>query len=163
MRASLTAVLATALFAAAAAAQPASYGTFGQGCPSPATRRTPALAVEGIPRLGKAFTVAVDDGGRAPGTFLDLLVTGASNNAFGPFVLPWNAPFLSPCPLRVSPDVLVPIAPGQPLSVSFLVPNDLNLLGLTFYQQWFVAWQPAGGGTGFAFGATEGGVGVLGL
>jgi hypothetical protein len=159
-------VLATAIAlaaAAAAAAQQASYTTFGQGCPPIFTRSSPTLITEGVPQLGNAFTVAVEDGGRAPvGRYWDWLLVGTSNTSWNGVPLPlWSAP-LAGCPLLVSPDIVLPVVPGAPRSFGFSVPNDPRLTGVKIYQQWVIGWA-TGTSPPVLFSASNGGIAELGI
>ncbi len=155
------AILTALGLALPALGQSGTYSFFGTGCSSGVSAQPPRLVQEGPLRPGKAFTVAVEDGGRAAaGTFVDVLLTGTSNTVWSSFALPVSLAALGPCPLRVSPDAVLLVPPG-PLSVAITIPNNVGLVGFTFYQQWVTAWIPSGA-TQAAFSLSDGGVGVVG-
>lgn len=111
---------------------PASYTTFGQGCPS-SLGITTLNAVQ-LPRLGSTMLVILD---RLPQNAC-FMITGFSDttSAFGSLPLSL-APFGAPgCLGRVSIDsnVLLVGSNGNALS-SMTVPNILSLMGAQLYQQ----------------------------
>ena len=61
------------------------------------------------------------------------------------------------CPLRVSPDLIMPI---KTLTTAFELPNSTLLLGTRFYQQAIGAWGFGDQPTEWA--SSRGGVGVIG-
>ena len=137
------------LLAGAANAQSASYTLFGQSCQG---GTTPALAVQGLPRLGQTFRV--DYVGHSGRGFIGqlsfdhhpILVTGASSTAVGGVPLPFAVPpgltgGVPGCTLYVSLDVVTPmplVTGGYLTSVPFAVPNVPALLGRSVFHQWLL-------------------------
>src|SRR5262249_12479834 len=117
-----------------------SYVTFGAGCPG--SLGVPTLTPTALPRIGNTMTVNID---RLP-LQVALMMVGLSNtnSGFGP--LPMNlANFGMPgCSGRVSPDVTVIVAGGNPATFSLALPGNTQLLGMRFYQQ-ALAFDPLAG------------------
>jgi len=154
-----------AALAGAAPAQLATYGYFGTpgtvGCGPFGDQVTHTAA--NLPRIGTTFTVDVpaSNGDCSYLCNLRLFATGLSNTSFQGVPLPIATP--GGCgQLRISLDLieLMPIgsATGASFPTSLGIPNNPNLVGMTFYQQSVsltyilgglnaVAWGRAGEGT----------------
>jgi hypothetical protein len=126
-----------------APASPASYATFGSGCAG--SGGTPALAAAAgqLPWLGEAFTLELSS---LPSNAAALVLFGASRTSWPPFPLPLAlGPYGMPgCTLFASGEAMFPAATsGSGGSLGFVVPNATSLVGLTFFNQAFVADPPA--------------------
>lgn len=166
MRTHIHLILASVLtmFAVPAAAQSGSYSFFGGGC----TASTVPFYAPAVPRLGQRFAVesGVSDGeGCADGCTNYYVLTGDSSASFRGVPLPLDlTPFgLPTCGLlRVS---VLHVARTQGSNarnlgeVVFPIPNDLGLLGVTFFQQVLVV---SCGMCGCSRLLSRGGVGVIG-
>ncbi|MEO6593976.1 MAG: hypothetical protein ABIP94_04410 [Planctomycetota bacterium] len=136
----------------------ATYAIFGPGCPG--TAGVPSNTISAPPRLGQSSVITF---GNLPPPVVAFAIVGLSStvSAFGP--LPLNlAPLGIPgCQGRVSPDVLLGLvgASGS-ATLPFTTPNQIGLLGFTFFTQALVI-DP----TLNAFGASisDAAVGVVGL
>ncbi|MFT4840536.1 MAG: hypothetical protein ACJAUC_004871 [Planctomycetota bacterium] len=118
---------------------PASYASFGTGCPN--SIGTAQLINSVLPRLGQTMIVNVTN---MP-VGLGLMITGASNQTSTLGFLPADltAFGLPGCDLRVSLDLTDGIITfGTTGSWSLAIPNQTNLLGSQFYQQAFVFDPP---------------------
>ncbi|MHC4079018.1 MAG: hypothetical protein ACYST0_11335 [Planctomycetota bacterium] len=126
-------VLAIALLVTVAPAQKAAFNSYGNPCPN----TTPALQVQGLPKLGTSFTVS---GVRFPGgctrkycpctcckcntCFGGVLFVGIAKN---------NQLLPGGCRLLVTPDVLLlGTIQGK---ITLTVPNVNSLTGVRFYMQ----------------------------
>jgi len=121
---------------------------------------TPVLANSGTPRLGKTFAVTLSS---AKANTAAALILGASNNAWGPVPLPLD---LSPlgakgCPLLVSPLLFTGLGVDirGTAAANIFIPNINSLIGIQWYNQFFV-FDSAANGLGMAF--TNGGTGKVG-
>ncbi|MEZ5988024.1 MAG: hypothetical protein R3F30_02640 [Planctomycetota bacterium] len=120
----------------------------------------PALSATGLPKPNTKFSIDLSNA--LPSSAAGL-VFGASNTVWGPIKLPLD---LTPagasgCNLLVSFDNLL-IAPTDTsgnASVGLPVPNDAKLMGINFFNQFFVV-DPKANGLGLAF--SNGGNGVIG-
>lgn len=118
---------------------PASYTSFGPGCPN--SIGTAQLLNAGLPRLGQTMIVNVTN---MP-IGLGLMITGTSNQVSTLGFLPADLTGLGlpGCELRVSLDLTDGIITfGTTGSWSLAIPNQSNLLGSQFYQQAFVFDPP---------------------
>jgi hypothetical protein len=109
---------------------PGGFNWSGDGCAG--STGITALSTPALPRTGR--TLRVDLVPPPPGPAV--VVTGFSNLAapFGPLPLDLG-PFGMPrCALRVSPDVLLPVA-GNPAHAILPLPDDPALAGLVFHLQ----------------------------
>jgi len=118
------------------------YVSFGTGCGTGAS--LPVLIADGIPEIGKPLTVSVSTAvtGQPAALF-----TGLSRTAWGPFTLPLDLTPLGArgCSLLVSIDVVeaVLLSNAGEGSVVLPIPNDVGLVGASFFQQWAVVHPPA--------------------
>ena len=118
---------------------PASYTTFGAGCPSALgiSHLIPAT----LPHIGTNLFVVVDN---LPYN-LALMITGTSNtiSTLGPLPVNLGVIGMPNCSLRVSLDFTTGLVGGG-TSASFLlgIPSSTGLLGLQLYQQAFVFDPP---------------------
>jgi Galactose oxidase, central domain len=116
------------------ACTPASYATFGSGCPSSVGVATNVATA--LPRIGQTMAVTI---GNMPTPEGALLLIGTSNttSAFGP--LPIDLALLGApgCLGRVSVDALQLFALGSAGAVGFgvAIPNDPFFVGLPIYTQ----------------------------
>ncbi|MGH7149458.1 MAG: integrin alpha, partial [Planctomycetota bacterium] len=119
---------------------------FGSGCRG-AGGFVPAISSAGLPTPGSTpFSIELTE---ALGGSFAVLVLGLSNTAWTAFSipLPWNLAFLGmpACDLLVSGDFLLPaVASGSGpgtggASVLLAIPPDPNLVGATFYSQWWTS------------------------
>ena len=118
---------------------PATYSSFGSGCPN--SLGTPQLINATLPRLGQTMIVNVTN---MP-IGLGLMITGASNQTSTLGFLPYDltAIGLPGCFLRTSLDLTDGLlAFGSTASWSLAIPNGVQLLGAEFYQQAFVFDPP---------------------
>ena len=114
---------------------PATYSSFGPGCPN--SIGTAQLINSVLPRLGQTMIVNITN---MP-TGLGLMITGTSNQTSTLGFLPADLTGfgLPGCDLRVSLDLTDGIITfGTTGSWSLAIPNQTNLLGAQFYQQAFV-------------------------
>lgn len=156
------------LVAGTAGAQQASYGYFGQGCPT----GEPHFSVVGVPRIGGSFVVLAPDscrGGCVDGGTESWVLTGFSDTQFGGIPLPFDLRNLDPrmCgPLLTSVEVMhwTPrnLGPSGFAEVVFRVPNDSALSGVSFYQQVFTYYWSWWGGFREWWYTSRGGHGVIG-
>lgn len=118
---------------------PATYSSFGPGCPN--SIGTAQLINAVLPRLGQTMIVNVTNMPMG----LGLMITGTSNQTSTLGFLPADltALGLPGCDLRVSLDLTAGIITfGTTGSWSLAIPNQTNLLGSQFYQQAFVFDPP---------------------
>lgn len=132
----------------------ASYNVFGAGCPG--TAGVPTNTASAPPQLGTAPTITF---GNLPFPFIAIAVLGVSNTS----PLPLDLGFIGMpgCFLRVSLDSTLSVAgAGGSASFIFPIPNQLNLVGFTFYTQGIVL-DP--GLNPFGFSASAAAQAIVGL
>lgn len=173
MRTRFPGAAATLLLAAAIPAQTASFSTFGQTC-----RNDLQMVAVNLPRLGQAFTLRYTGPydpsfvGSRSFRYQPFLVLGGSDTVYGgrslPFPLPASLTGGANCQVLVSLDVTIPLPvirnqPPALRTLSLQVPNNPQLIGSTFYVQWFVFTQITDptGVTG-TLHSSDGGRGVIG-
>lgn len=91
------------------------------------------------------------------------LMTGVSNKKLGPFALPLKLPvpmFTSGCLLYTSAEVTTRSPLKRDFRIDFRIPNDRNLIGAQFYQQWIIQIAICWGCGQFL---SDAGHGVIGL
>jgi hypothetical protein len=138
---------------------PASYAPFGSGCRGSAG--TPALAAvpDTLPWIGDRFAVKLT--GLTPGSSA-LVWLGRSRTNWGPTPLPHDLAFagMPGCSLQVSGESFFAVFNWDGSAVlAFGVPNDVTLVGASFFNQAFAVDRSAN-----ALGATvsNGGEGRIG-
>lgn len=143
------AVVAACLsFTASVDAQTASYSYLGDACSGGRISQVGPVPFEviGLPRIGQSFTVVTE--GSANYIWGDLrrtyLRTGLSNTNIGNLALPVDLETLLPnvniCGTLYTSGEIPARMPNvfphtMPVHFEILIPNDQNLLGVTFYQQ----------------------------
>ena len=145
---SLLPIIVAGFLGLPAAAQQASFTTFGQGCGDIGEPPMPAqIQALSLPVLGSLYSV----GFVAP-YFLSrpawvskFLVTGLSRTAWGGVQLPfymtgWSGMGGANCAIYCSHDVTMLGQWGQP----FQIPNDPTLAGMVLYQQWYFYYLVGG-------------------
>jgi hypothetical protein len=138
-------------------AQSWSFAPFGTGCwdlASPSWPNTPVMSTSGQATPG--FTLTILYGGptaynAGTGPFYEYrpaLILGLSNQSVGALPLPWTLPSAftaQPCRLYVSTDVIEVMNPvnawSYASSYDLPIPNNAQLLGLTFFAQWAVFYN----------------------
>lgn len=142
MRSTTTCVAALALAALAltalAPAQIASFTTYGNGC-NPGSP-PPLIQAVTLPRIGTAFTVrhvALPSGQTPVSIDLPALIMGLQQAQTPVPVLSPSQP--ANCNFLLTTDVIL-FMPWQGSSYAnqytMQIPNDVGLVGLTFFQQW---------------------------
>jgi hypothetical protein len=120
----------------------------------------PRLSNTGLPKIGTSYAVALSG---ALATAPSLLITGLSNQTWGPFPLPLDlgAAGAGGCSLLVSYDFVLGAAADNSgnASLSIALPNDSRLVGLKLHHQWATVDAPANR-LGLAF--SNGGTATLG-
>ncbi len=137
----------------------ASYTTFGSGCSN--SPNPPELSSSGTPKLGQFVTLEITN---ITSPTIGGLIFGDSNTSWNNVPLPLNLAVIDMpnCDLLVSEVITLPfsVGGGNSANLIFFVPNDNNLLGVTFYNQAWVR-DPSANAAGIA--ATNGAKGVIGL
>lgn len=136
----------------------AQYAPGGTGCAGtlgvpPLSRRSPTE----WPWKGYTFHVDVT---KIPGPGVALGVLGFSDTIWGGNRLPLDLGVfgMAGCSLRVRPDVVYPLAvSGGRASVDLVIPKQLSAVGVSFYQQVFVA-DPGANPAGTIVSNSVGGV-----
>lgn len=109
-----------------------SANVFGQGCRG--SNGIPTISYSGAPALGRTLTTQVSNA-RANGVAIGVI--GFNNSS--PFPIDLTSAGAPDCRLYQSPDVLAGQATGTgSFSQALLIPNDPKLVGVTYYQQYFV-------------------------
>ncbi len=100
----------------------------------------PVIAVSGIPGVGRAMTIAVQNTA-APTA---VLYAGVSDTAWAGYALPLNLGSfgLPGCVLGVSLDLMV--WNGPPVALPIAIPTSPGWAGLTVYLQWILIGDPLG-------------------
>ena len=140
-----------------AANQPASFSTFGIGCPAGAA--VPAMNITSgrLPWLNESFTLRFSN--LPPPPALPFGILGFSESVWGPFTLPQDlAVFGFPgCTQFASVDFSQPLVNnGGTASWTIAVPPDLSLIDLEFFNQGVVLF---GAGQGAVSNASRGRLG----
>ncbi len=139
---------------------PATYATFGQGCPG-SSSQTPRLAAGGRPWLGETLAVTVD---RLPaGAAFGFMVVGHGNTSWNGLPLPFDlGGFGMPgCPLLVDPAASVLLgSAGGIVTWNLALPNQPTLAGIRFHNQYF-SLDPGANAAGVA--VSNGGTGHTGM
>lgn len=132
-----------------AAAQPASFTTYGSSCSAGAT--APAIGHRGLPQLGTTFSITYSG-------------PNVQYNSAQQIVRPWLLFGLGPaqqpippvfrqqppgCTLWTTGDIAVPMppersAPTWQSSFDLAVPADTRLLGAVLYAQWLAVLEQCG-------------------
>jgi len=120
----------------------------------------PVLGHTGVPSISTPFTV---DLSKAKANSVALQVLGTSRSAWGAFKLPLDLTGAGApgCSLLVSWLVAfaVPTGASGTASIKYALPNDKNLIGVPFHNQWAVLDKPANK-LGLVF--SDGGSGKIG-
>lgn len=146
-------VLATLFPVAMTSAQQASFTPFGVPCTFPG-EPTPAIGSRGLPQLGTTFDVTYQGPNRN---------TSAAQQRIQPFLVTGLSAFPAPVPVPagifpqqqagcfvfIFPDFVVPMPLARSgrtyeSSVSLTIPNDVRLLGATWFHQWFALFVQCG-------------------
>ncbi|MEZ5988023.1 MAG: hypothetical protein R3F30_02635 [Planctomycetota bacterium] len=125
-----------------------------------AADNVPTLSNTGVPKINGKFSVDLTQA--LPSSAAGLII-GASNTKLGAIPLPLDlAVFGAPtCSLLVSFEALLgtPTDATGNASVSLPLPNDTKLLGINFYNQYFVVDKVA---NGLGLSWSNGGAGLIG-
>ena len=111
----------------------ADASAFGQGCKG--SNGVPTLSFTGAPTIGNSFVVNVANA-KASTVALHILGLNSAAPLFPLDLKPFGA---GGCPLYISPDLpfTAPTGTGT-FSIKLPVPNDANLVGSRFWNQFFV-------------------------
>ncbi|MBK8096294.1 MAG: hypothetical protein IPK26_04260 [Planctomycetes bacterium] len=135
------------------------YETFGAGCRL-STRTTPELGWFGLPRTGSSFQVLLE---RGLASSFALLTIGDSDTTWAGNALPFSLASFGAAGCNVLASVgeslFTPTDVTGQAVLTLNVPMSASLLGLQFYDQWFVH-DPAANALQFA--VSNGGRGLIG-
>ena len=122
---------------------PATFASYGNGCPGSAGTPTLVAADLSLPWIGDTLTLRLTNlPATAPGTVL----VGESNTVWGSVGLPFDLGFLGMpgCPLLTPPTLLVPVTASNGIATLGLpIPNIQRFVGGRFYCQGLVLDLPA--------------------
>lgn len=139
---------------------PGHYEVFGSGC-SGSSRTTPELGWDGQPLLGNSMSINLDSGSASS---FALLTIGLSDTVYNALSLPYDLSTLGApgCFLRTSvgATLFASTDASGDATATLPIPNTGALIGINFYDQWFV--YTAGANT-LGFLTSNGGVGQIGL
>ena len=145
---SLLPIIVAGFLGLPAAAQQASFTTFGQGCGDIGEPPMPAqIQALSLPVLGSVYRVAFVAPYflTRPVSVYSYLVTGLSRTAWAGVQLPfymtgWSGMGGANCAIYCSHDVTIRGMWGQPIPI----PNDPTLAGMVLYQQWILYYVVGG-------------------
>ena len=121
---------------------PESYSIFGHSQAAPAHPDTPVIGISGLAEPAGSVTVNASN---VPDGVPAFLMIGGSNTDWGGRGLPFDVSMfgIGGCDVLISPDLIFPtvttsIGSKAYASLTFPLPNDPALVGLTRYVQWYV-------------------------
>ena len=121
---------------------PESYSIFGHSQTAPAHPDTPVIGISGLAEPAGSVTVNASN---VPDGVPAFLMIGGSNTDWGGRGLPFDVSMfgIGGCDVLISPDLIFPtvttsIGSKAYASLTFPLPNDPALVGLTRYVQWYV-------------------------
>lgn len=129
---------------------PIGVSVFGNGC-SASSGIAPRIAATGVPTIGSTFSINLS---KATPAVQALFFFGISNTTWSGIPLPLSLAIVGMpnCSLNVSGEIIVPLLTigggqgGGISSVTFVIPSNPFLIGVSVFAQWFVM-NTAGSGT----------------
>ena len=127
-----------------------SHDIFGHPQNALATPNTPKIGISGRAEPGGSVTVNASN---VPDDVPAFLMIGGSNQNWGTRSLPFDVSMsgIGGCDILISPDLIVPtfttsIGIKSFATLTFPLPNDPSIVGLTRYVQWYVTTGGSGPG-----------------